>query len=167
VNRPTERRYPTGTLERATERSIKVYQQFKDSVMTASRGPLDLYIDIHQNGTEDGIMVATLGITVEQAGIIKASYREIRDRVIGVNSQIPRVDLLIEPLDQVTIGAWAAKDRGILQLAKRTLHLELPAQHVFSRAAARQSYTRILAEWIKAMTTAQPISPRNAGVSYR
>lgn len=159
VNRPTERRYPTGTVERASKRSIESYQQFKATVMAAARGPLDLYIDIHQNGTEDAIMVATLGITVAEAATIKASYREIRDRVISAGSHIGRINLLIEPLDQVTIGAWAAKDYGILRLAKKSLHFELPAQHVFYREAARQAYTRILAELIKSMITAHSTLP--------
>ena len=159
VNRPTERHYPTGNLERTTERSREIYQQFKDTVMAAARGPLDLYIDIHQNGTEEAIMVATLGITRAEAATIKASYREIRDRIISAGAQIGKIDLLIEPLDQVTIGAWAAKDHGILGLAQKSLHFELPAQQIFYWEAARQGYTIILTELIKSMLTANSTLP--------
>jgi hypothetical protein len=168
VNRPTERRYPTGTIQRTTERAVKVYQQFKDMVMSASRGPLDLYIDMHQNGTEDDITVATLGITRAEAGMIKARYRQIRDDVISPTSHIRRVNLLIEPLDQVSIGAWAAKDHGILGLALKSLHFELPARHIFYGEPARQAYTKILAELIKSIITAHPASPiRHASAPYQ
>ncbi len=152
VNRPTERRYPTDTIERTTERAVDVYQEFKKAVLAASRGSLQLYIDIHQNSTEDDIMVATLGITREQAQKIKNVFREIRNRVIPAGSPVKRVNLLIEPVDQVTIGAWAAKEHGILRLAKRSLHFEMPAQHVFYRADARHAYTKILAELIHSIT---------------
>jgi hypothetical protein len=153
VNRPTERRYPTDDIERTTERAIRVYQEFKQTVMAASRGPLNLYIDMHQNGTEEDIVVATLGITRAEAAMIKAWYRQIRDEVISANSQIPKVNFLIEPLDEVSIGAWAAKDHGILRLAKKSLHFELPAHHVFYGQSARQAYTKILAELINSMIT--------------
>jgi len=79
--------------------------------------------------------------------------------VISAGSHIGRINLLIEPLDQVTIGAWAAKDYGILRLAKKSLHFELPAQHVFYREAARQAYTRILAELIKSMISPHSTLP--------
>ena len=165
VNRPTERRYPTDNIERTTERAIKVYRQFSEIVMAASLGPLNLYIDMHQNGTEDAIMVATVGITSEQAGIIKASYHKIRDRMINAASRVRRVNLLIEPLDQVSIGAWAAKDHGILRRAKKSLHFELPAQHVLYRDSARQVYTKILAELIGSIITAQRSPTGNASIT--
>ncbi|HEY1234360.1 MAG TPA: hypothetical protein VGH22_13370 [Candidatus Binatia bacterium] len=154
VNRPTERRYPADTIERTTDRSTNIYQKFRETVLAASRGPLDLYIEMHQNTTEDEIVVATLGITKAEASLIKGNYRVMRDRVISATSAVPRVNLLIEPLDQVTIGAWAAKDHGILRLAKKSVHFELPAHHVLGKESARQAYTPILAEMVKSITTA-------------
>ncbi|SRR6266542_680086 len=153
VNRPTERRYPTDTVERATDRAREVYQHFTESVFEAARGPLDLYIDMHQNSSEGNIDVATLGISHEQAKVIKIAYQEIRDRVLREAPDVTKVNLIIEPLEQVAIGAWAAKDHGILRLAKRSLHFELPAQHLFYRESARRAYTKILAEWIQSITT--------------
>ena len=82
VNRPTERRYPNDTLERSTERAKEVYQQFTESVLAASGGPLEWYIDIHQNTGEPAIEVATLGISRDHAARIKRTYTEIRDRVL-------------------------------------------------------------------------------------
>jgi hypothetical protein len=153
VNRPTERRYPTDTIERATDRAREVYQHFTESVFEAARGPLDLYIDMHQNTSEGNIDVATQGITRDQAKMIKTSYQEIRDRVLREAPDVTKVNLIIEPLDQVAIGAWAAKDHGILRLAKRSLHFELPAQYLFYRQSARRTYTKILADLIQSITT--------------
>jgi hypothetical protein len=158
VNRPTERRYPTDTVERSTDRAKDVYNQFKKSVFAAAHGPLDLYIDMHQNGTEENIEVAVLGITRAQAKAIKTAYRAIRDRVLGDEPEVARVNLIIEPLDQVAIGAWAAKDHGILRLANSSLHFELPSHRVFFRERARRAYTKILAELIDRITTLVPAS---------
>ena len=67
VNRPSERRYPTDTIERKTERAEEIYRRYSASVLKASGGPLDLYIDMHQNSEVDDIDVATVGITRRQA----------------------------------------------------------------------------------------------------
>jgi hypothetical protein len=97
--------------------------------------------------------VATLGITREQAKGIKTVYQEIRDRILREETQVTKVNLIIEPLDQVAIGAWAAKDHGILRLAKSSFHFELPAQHLFYRESARWAYTKILVELTQSITT--------------
>jgi hypothetical protein len=148
VNRPTEWRYPMDIMEQKTDRARAVYSEFSEIVFRKARGPLDLYIDIHQNGTEANIDVATVGVTRQEAAEIKSAYREIRDRVLGEASDVAKVNLVIEPFDQVAIGAWAAKDHGILRRAERSFHFELPAQHVFYRQRARRAYTRIIAELI-------------------
>jgi hypothetical protein len=148
VNRPTERRYPMDTIERRTDRATEVYRDFRNIVFKKARGPLNLYIDIHQNGTEMDIEVATRGITRAQAAAIKTAYQEIRDRVLAEAPGVAKVNFVIEPLDQVAIGAWAAKDHGILALAKRSLHIELPAQQVFYGRLARRAYAKIFAELI-------------------
>jgi hypothetical protein len=155
VNRPTETRYPTGDIERETERAKDVYARFENTVLAAARGPLNLYVDVHQNMDQDNIDVATLEVSSSQAQTIKAAYREIRGRVLNSFPDIERVSLLIEPIDQVGIGAWAAKDRGILRLAKQSLHFELPAHRVLHNERARQAYTTILTELIDHLTHAR------------
>jgi hypothetical protein len=135
-------------LERTTERAKEAYRQYKESILEASSGPLDRYIDMHQNTSEPTIEVATLGISRDRAARIKRTYTEIRDRVLRTLPQITRVDLRIEPVEQVSIGAWAAKDHGILRLAKSSLHFELPAQYIFHGDGPRRAYTKILAELI-------------------
>ncbi len=148
VNRPSERRYPTDTIERITVRAGEVYRRYSAAVFKAARGPLDLYIDMHQNGEVDDIDVATVGITRSEAQAIKTAYAQIRDQVLRKFPDAAKVNLVIEPVDQVAIGAWAAKDHGILSLAKSSLHFEMPSHRVFYRDPDRRAYRKILAELI-------------------
>ena len=64
---------------------------------------------------------------------------------------IAPVDFAIEPIDDLEVGAWAAKTNGILTLAKQSLHFELPSYGVMSSAHQRNFYTPILAELIVKM----------------
>jgi hypothetical protein len=146
VNRPTERRYPTDTLERATDRARDVYQRYSQTVVKAAGGALELYIEIHQNGSEENIEVATVGLSRAEAQAIKLAYGNIRDRVLRQVPGVDRVNLIIEPADAVAIGAWAAKEDGMLRLATQSLHFELPAQRIFSRDRTTRAYTKILTE---------------------
>jgi hypothetical protein len=148
VNRPSERRYPTGDIEIGSKRADAVYQSFKEAVSEASQGDLDLYVDIHQNARQKSIEVATLGVFKEQARLIKRAYRDIRDRALRLTPHVPAVDLLIEPLDDVEIGAWAAKAHGILGVAKKSLHFEIPLYDALATAPARDAYARILGDLI-------------------
>lgn len=145
VNRPTERRYPSGEIEIETERASEVYREFRQAVLTSAEGSLRLYIDIHQNGRQQNIEVATVGISKEQALTIKKEYHQVRDRVLRSNPDVEAVDLVIEPIDSVDIGAWAAKASGILSVAHRSLHFELPAYRVLRSSRSREAYTQILA----------------------
>jgi hypothetical protein len=148
VNRPTEKHYPGGEFEISSSRAKAVYDSFKEVVLEASQGELELYIDVHQNGRQKNIEVATVGISSEQARAIKKMYREIRDRSLkNVSGPVP-VDLLIEPIDPIEIGAWPAKAEGILGVAKKSLHFELPLYSTLSRAQARRAYTRVLSDLI-------------------
>ena len=149
VNRPTERRYPTDTIERATDRAADVYRRYSAAVLKIAGGSLNLYIDLHQNSEIDDIDVATVGITRPQAEAIKNSYREIRDRVLREFPDVVKLKMMIEPVDQVVIGAWAAKDNGILKLAKRAIHFEMPSHRVLHRSKARRAYLRIFAELLR------------------
>jgi hypothetical protein len=152
VNRPTERRYPADDSERGTDRSREIYGRFQDAVVRASGGPLRFYVDVHQSASEEHIDVATVGITREEAEAIRATYNQVRDRVLSRRTNMPRVNLLIEPLDKVKFTALGAKNLGILRLAERGLHIELPAHRILYSAGFRRTYTEILAEWIARLT---------------
>jgi len=65
----------------------------------------------------------------------------------NVSGRAP-VDLLIEPIDPIEIGAWPAKAQGILSVAKKSLHFELPLYGTLDTARARDAYTRILGDLI-------------------
>ena len=148
VNRPTERRYPGGEFEIASSRAKTVYENFKEVVLEATKKNLELYFDVHQNGREKEIQVATVGISRAEARTIKKMYRELRDRTLKNVSHVESVELLIEPIDAVQIGAWAAKAHGILSVAKKSLHFELPLYSTLARAQARHAYTSILNDLI-------------------
>lgn len=145
VNRPSERRYPSGDLEIHSARAQKVYQAFKQAVLAVSQEELGLYVDVHQNGRQKNIEIATVGISKQQAGVIKKAYREVRDEVLKLAPGVAAVDLLVEPSDAIEIGAWAAKADGILSVVKKSLHFELPLYETLRSPNARDAYTAILA----------------------
>lgn len=149
VNRPTEKVPYSEERELHSRRASETYRAFKDLVFEASGGDLKLYIDIHQYNSDSKIQVATVGISRKEARIVKMLYRELRDRILGKQSDIPAVELLIEPLEEIEIGAWATKAEGILGVAKKSLHFELPSHKVFASGAAREAYIRILAGLLK------------------
>jgi hypothetical protein len=122
-------------------------------VLSAAGGNLDLYIDIHHNNGSH-IEVATVGISKEEARVVKMAYRAVRDQALAGRADIPMVELAIEPLDVIEVGAWAAKNNGILAVAKRSLHFELPADAVISSARRRDVYTSILGQLLRNLPAA-------------
>jgi len=149
VNRPTEKIFPSEGLELHSQRAKEIYRTFKDIVFQAAAGDLDLYIDIHQYNTESKIQVATVGISQQEAEAIKKLYYEMRASMLDKQSNISAVDLLIEPLDEIEIGAWQAKAEGILRLAQKSLHIEIPSHKAFATVESREIYTRILAALLR------------------
>jgi hypothetical protein len=153
VNRPTERDVSLSEREFETARARATYEQFKSAVLSAAGGHLDLYIDIHHNNGSR-IEVATVGLSKEEARAVKNAYRTVRDQALAEHPDISRVELAIEPLDVIEVGAWAAKTNGILTLASRSLHFELPANPVISSARQREIYTLVLARLIRKLPAA-------------
>jgi len=149
VNRPTEKIFPSEGLELHSQRAKEIYRTFKDIVFQAAAGDLDLYIDIHQYNTDSKIQVATVGISRQEAEAIKKLYYEMRASMLEKQSNIATVDLLIEPLDEIEVGAWAAKAEGILSLAKKSLHIEIPSHKALATIESREIYTRILAALLR------------------
>lgn len=147
VNRPTELRVDVSDREFRTERAATTYDAFRKIVLNAAQGKLNLYFDIHQNGGQR-IEVATVGLSEDEARFVKNGYRELRDEALVDRPDITPVDLAIEPLDNIEVGAWAAKTNGILRLAGKSLHFELPADSVMATDSHREIYARILTELI-------------------
>ncbi|MGH7872801.1 MAG: hypothetical protein ACREQO_11365 [Candidatus Binatia bacterium] len=151
VNRPTEKRYPRDRVEaeRGTERAEQVYERFRETVLKVAQGPLKLYFELHENGSERNLDVATHGISAAETQAIKTAYRAIRDRRLGAFGREPKIDLLIEPVDKVTFQALVAKEQGILRLVERSLHIELPGRRMLNDAGTRRAYADVLIELIE------------------
>jgi hypothetical protein len=92
--------------------------------------------------------VATVGISPEEAREIKNSYRALRDQALAERPEIALVDLAIEPLDEIEVVASAAKANGILAVAKKSLHFELPAYEIMASRPQRKFYTSVLSNLI-------------------
>ena len=146
VNRPSEKNFLAPEREIKTDRAVRVYEAYKKQVLAASGGRLKLYLDVHQYGQGESVQVATVGVTRAQAMEIKRRYGEIRDRIMGVAPGVTRVPFQIEPLDAIEIGAWPAKAEGLLGVAERSLHFELPAHTMLRSAENRTLYGEVLAE---------------------
>lgn len=146
VNRPTEKTFPSSGSELPSVRAKEVYNAFSKMVLEASSGSLKLYIDIHQYNTGSKVQVATIGISRPEAQTIKLRYHQIRDGFLSRRPAVPEVDLLIEPLEEVSLRASGAKSEGILALVEKGLHFELPSQTVFVTPQVRDAYTQILAD---------------------
>ena len=145
VNRPSERHATLTLSEAETVRSLKTYEQFKKSVLAAARGRLNLYIDIHQNSGWR-IEVATVGVTPQEARFIKDTYYTLRSHALAGRADMASVELAIEPLDELEVGAWPAKETGILRAARKSLHFELPADGMMASEKHRNLYALVLTQ---------------------
>lgn len=149
VNRPSEKNYLAPEFEINSPRSRKIFDAFKEIVFDAAGGDLRLYFDVHQYGYDKTIQIATVGIDTRQALRIKQAYQRIRDRLLNETAGIDRVDMLIEPVDQIEIGAWPAKYRGILSVARQSLHIELPLHSALRSRESRHLYISVIAELVE------------------
>jgi hypothetical protein len=167
VNRPSEKTYLAPEFEVGSSRSRETYGAFRDTVIDAAGGDLRLYFDVHQYGGSS-IQIATTGVSAAQAQSLKQRYQRLRDRLLTENPDIEPVKLLIEPQDEVEIGAWPAKANGILSLARKSVHIELPLYSALRSEKSRNVYTRILSELIKQAVqdlwspTVKPVAPSSA-----
>ncbi len=148
VNRPTEKTFPLEGLEIHSSRARETYAKFKNLILEASAGDLEFYFDFHQYGDGGTIQVATVGVSPDEARVVNNLYYEISGQVLGRRSELTKVPFLIEPLDGLEMGAWPAKAEGILGVAKRGLHIEIP-QSALANAESRKAYTQILVGLLK------------------
>ena len=76
-------------------------------------------------------------------------YQNIRDQILDNNPDVDPVSFFVEPLDAIEIGAWPATAQGILTVAKKSLHFELPSYTLSSNEKSRGLYAKILSELLK------------------
>jgi len=149
VNRPTES-VPgeAPRLESRTAAAQQVFEAYRAHVAAASQGPLRLYVEVHGNGREGSagrIEIATVGVNRDEAWRLKTLLELVRDVHVRGQEGLPRLEVLVEPLDPLHYTASATKEQGILGTAERALHIELPRA---ARTTYREAYTALLADFL-------------------
>ena len=149
VNRPTEGAQGGSPSEEvSTAEARQVYEAYVGRVREVAQGPLDLYVEVHGNvrkETAGSIEIATVGVSREEAWMLKTLLELIRDAHLGEKPEILRLQVLVEPLDQLYYTASAVKQAGILTLPQRAIHIELPR---VARTLGREAYTDVLADFL-------------------
>lgn len=154
VNRPLQGVPGRPPDEQApTDAARIVYDAYEQSVLGAAQGALRFFAEIHGNNRAQcagQIEIATVGIDVELARRLRALAELIRDAHLRAHDDVQRLAVLVEPADDVTYRASAAKREGILRLPERALHIELPR---CARRDWREIYTAILADFLDQAVT--------------
>lgn len=149
VNRPFE-----GTPSRppsedtSSDGARLVYEAYARRVREIAQGPLRFYTEIHGNNRRESsgrIEIATVGVDREFAQRLRALAELVRDAHLRAHTEVPRLDVMVEPADPVFYAASGAKRDGILKYAERALHIELPKA---ARIEHRELYTAILADFV-------------------
>lgn len=150
VNRPTESALDGPFAEEEyTEAARRAYEAYEGRVREVSDGPLKLYVEIHGNSRRESagrIEVATVGVSRTDAWRLKTLFEMIRDAHLRGRLETFRLDVRVEPLDPIYWAASAAKRIGILRIAERAVHIELPRA---ARVEGGEVYTEILAEFLR------------------
>jgi hypothetical protein len=113
-----------------TDDARRVYEAWELRVREAAQGPLRFYTEVHGNNRQESagrIEIATVGVDRGDAVQLRTSLGLIRDAHLRGAHDILRLDVLVEPADTLWYTASGAKRDGILRLADRALHVELPA----------------------------------------
>ena len=149
VNRPTEGvQGASPSQEVASAEARQVYEAYVGRVKDVAQGPLHLYVELHGNGRTESagrIEIATVGVSREEAWRLRTMLELIRDAHLGGKPEVPRLDVLVEPLDRLYYTASAVKQGGILRLPQRAIHIELPRA---ARTLGREAYTGVLADFL-------------------
>ncbi|MBI2217889.1 MAG: hypothetical protein HYU51_11370 [Candidatus Rokubacteria bacterium] len=158
VNRPLESVPGRGPAdERVTVAAQRVYDEYERRVHEAAGGRLAFYVEIHGNSRTDTagrIEIATVGVDRDHALQLKALLELTRDAHLRGHPEVPALAALVEPADTVFYAAGGAKREGILRLAERALHLELPRA---ARREFREVYTVILSDFLGQAVTLRPL----------
>ena len=149
VNRPTEGvQGASPSDEVATAEARQAYEAYVGRVKDVAQGPLSVYVELHGNGRQETagrIEIATVGVSREEAWRLRTLLELIRDAHLGGKPEVPRLDVLVEPLDRLYYTASAVKQVGILRLPQRAIHIELPRA---ARTSGREAYTDVLADFL-------------------
>lgn len=149
VNRPTEGvQGGSPSEEVATAEAWHAYEAYVGRVREVAQGPLTLYVEVHGNVRHESaerIEIATVGVSREEASMLKALLELVRDAHLGERPDLPRLEVLVEPLDRLYYTASAVKQVGVFTLPQRGMHIELPRA---ARSVGRGAYTDVLADFL-------------------
>jgi len=122
VNRPSEGANLAPNDEIRSARSQCVFDYYVQMARSVSHlEDLKLYVEIHGAGIET-IEIATVGVSPQQAARIKVAL------LSALNSPGQGfIDIKIQPIDAISLGATASKTFGMLSLVSPVLHIEMPA----------------------------------------
>jgi len=130
-----------------------VYAEFRTLLRSTVGGPMEFYVGLRAiRGTHppQRIEVASTGLTFEQLKVLKSTYAQVRDRLIA-NRDLPRVEIALNPLDDISWDSDGIKNHGVLLLARRGLIIRMPS--VLAEDHVRVVYQNILAAWISEAKT--------------
>jgi len=154
VNRPTEGLPGRPAKEEVYSADARlVYEAYAQGVSEVARGPLQLLVELHGNARQESagrIEIATVGVDRQQAWQLRTLFELIRDAHLRARPEIPRLEILVEPLDRLHLNASGAKQTGILRFPEHGLHIELPRP---ARTLGREAYVEILTEFLKNVST--------------
>jgi len=160
VNRPTEGvpgEPPRSEAE--TEAARRVYEAYSRSVAEAAQGPLRLYVEVHGNGHRDTsgrVEIATVGLSTEDAWRLKTLLEIVRDAHLRGRPDVPRLEVLVDPVDTLRYTASASKSDGVLGRAEKALHIELPK---VARTTSRDAYTAMLGDFLAQWSAVPAAAP--------
>ena len=136
-------------------------QDFKKFLRAAMVGPLTFYVEVRvaQDREPSGrIEIATAGISFEQLVALKHAYAKIRDENIK-GLKTPRVEIALDPLDNISWNTFEVKNHGVLVLAEKGVVLSLP--RITTQPQFKRVYRNIITDWvIEAAAIASRRSPQ-------
>jgi hypothetical protein len=125
-----------------------VYDTCARHVREVAQGPLDLYIEVRADTrpqTATRVEIATIGVDRELALRLRTLAEIIRDAHLLAHPAAPRLDIAVEPADEVLPTASGAGLPGSLTAARRALHIELPR---IARVDFADVYAAVLADFL-------------------
>ncbi len=149
VNRPTEGvQGGSPSEEVTTAEAWQAYDAYVGRVREVAQGSLTLYVEVHGNVRHESagrIEIATVGVSREEASMLKALLELVRDAHLEGRPEIPRLEVLVEPLDRLYYTASAVKQVGVFTLPQRGMRIELPR---VVRSVGRDAYADVLADFL-------------------
>jgi hypothetical protein len=112
---------PFPRVAKDSARRGSVFREFKQIVRGIAEDEVDFYLKFRSRPPTDKshrLQVVISGFTFEELKIIKESYLQIRDRLIGAQA-VQRLPMSIAPLETTTWDSSAIRHHGLLPIAER------------------------------------------------